>query len=64
MQSFFLPVSNPHYAVVKDDGTFEIKDIPAGKHNLIAWHPFAGKVEAVVDVPEGGAAHAKLEVKK
>ncbi len=64
MQSFFLPVSNPHYAVVKEDGTFEIKDIPAGKHKLVAWHPFAGKVEAEVDVPEGGSAQAKFEIKK
>jgi len=64
MQSFFLPVSNPHYAVVKDDGTFEIKDVPAGKHKLVAWHPFAGKTEIEVDVPEGGSAQAKVEVKK
>ena len=64
MQSFFLPVSNPHYAVAKEDGTFEIKDVPAGKHKVVAWHPFAGKVEAEVDVPEGGTAQAKFEVKK
>ncbi|HEX3204039.1 MAG TPA: carboxypeptidase-like regulatory domain-containing protein [Nitrospiraceae bacterium] len=64
MQSFFLPVSNPHYTVAKEDGTFEIKDVPAGKHKVIAWHPFAGKVEAEVDVPEGGTAQAKFEVKK
>ncbi|MBI5411529.1 MAG: hypothetical protein HZA21_06020 [Nitrospirae bacterium] len=64
MQSFFLPVSNPHYAVVKDDGSFEIKDVPAGKHKIVAWHPFAGKVVAEVDVPEGGKAEAKLQVKK
>lgn len=64
MQSFFLPVSNPHYAVVKDDGSFEIKDVPAGKHKLLAWHPFAGKVEIDIDVADGGTANAKLEVKK
>jgi len=64
MQSFFLPVSSPHYAVAKEDGTFEIKDVPAGKHKVVAWHPFAGKVEAEVDVPEGGTAQAKFEVKK
>lgn len=64
MQSFFLPVSNPHYAVVKDDGSFEIKDVPAGKHKVVAWHPFAGKVEAEVDVPEGGKAEAKFQVSK
>ena len=64
MQSFFLPVWNPHYAVAKEDGTFEIKDVPAGKHKMVAWHPFAGKVEAEVDVPEGGTAQAKFEVVK
>jgi hypothetical protein len=64
MQSFFLPVSNPHYAVVGDDGSFEIKDVPAGKHKIVAWHPFAGRVEADVDVPEGGKVEAKLQVKK
>ena len=64
MQSFFLPVQNPHHAVAQDDGTFEIKDVPAGKHKLIAWHPFAGKVEAEVDVPEGGNAKADFAIKK
>jgi hypothetical protein len=64
MQGFFLPVSNPYYAVVKEDGSFELKDVPAGKHKIVAWHPFAGKVEMEVDVPEGGKADAKLEVKK
>jgi hypothetical protein len=66
MQSFFLPVSNPHYAVVKDDGTFEIKDVPAGKHKVVAWHPFAGKgkrIEFEVEVPEGGTANLKAEIK-
>ncbi|MBM4122663.1 MAG: carboxypeptidase regulatory-like domain-containing protein [Nitrospira sp.] len=64
MQSFFLPVSNPHYAVAKDDGSFEIQNVPAGKHKVVAWHPFAGKVEAEVDVPEGGKAEAKFQVSK
>ncbi len=64
MQSFFLPVSNPHYVVVKEDGSFEIQNVPAGKHKLVAWHPFAGKVEAEVDVPEGGKAEAKFQIVK
>ena len=64
MQGFFLPVMNPYHAVVKEDGTFEIKDVPAGKHKILAWHPFAGKFEVEVDVPEGGKADVKAEVKK
>ena len=66
MQGFFLPVSSPHFAVVKDDGSFEIKDVPAGKHKVVAWHPFAAKgkkVEFEVDVAEGGTANLKAEIK-
>ncbi len=66
MQSFFLPVTSAHFAVVKDDGSFEIKDVPAGKHKVVAWHPFAAKgkrVEFEVDVTEGGTASLKAEIK-
>lgn len=63
MQSFFLPVKNGHYAVAKEDGTFEMQDVPAGKHKLVAWHPFAGEIEAEVDVPEGGTAQATFAIK-
>ena len=66
MQGFFLPVTSPHFAVAKDDGTFEIKDVPAGKHKVVAWHPFAAKgkrVEFDVDVVDGGTANLKAEIK-
>ncbi|MCP9453177.1 MAG: carboxypeptidase-like regulatory domain-containing protein [Nitrospira sp.] len=66
MQSFFLPVTNPYYAVAKEDGSFEIKDVPPGKHKVVAWHPFAGKakrIEFEVDVPDGGTATLKAEIK-
>ena len=63
MQGWYLPVSNPFYATAKDDGTFEIKDVPAGKHTLMAWHPIAGKVEADVDVTEGGSVTANFVIK-
>ena len=66
MQSFFLPVSSPHFAVVKEDGSFEIIDVPAGKHKVVAWHPFAAKgkkVEFEVEVADGGTATLKAEIK-
>jgi hypothetical protein len=59
MQSFFLPVTNAHFAVTGADGSFEIKDVPAGKHKLVVWHPGDGKgmrTEVEVDVTEGGKA--------
>jgi len=66
MQSFFLPVTNAHYAVVKEDGSFEIKDVPAGKHKVVVWHPFVNKgqrTEFDVDVADGGTATLKADLK-
>lgn len=64
MQSFFLPVTNPYFAVAKEDGTFEIKDVPVGRHTLLAWHPFAGTSEMEVEVAEGQPARANLTIIK
>ena len=66
MQSFFLPVTNAHFAVAKEDGSFEIKGVPPGKHKVVAWHPFVGKgqrFEFDVDVADGGTANLKAELK-
>jgi hypothetical protein len=63
MQGWYLPVTNAHYGVAGADGTFEIKDVPAGKHKVMAWHPVAGQVEADVDVKDGGTVDANFEIK-
>ncbi|HWC50902.1 MAG TPA: hypothetical protein VG453_04420 [Nitrospira sp.] len=66
MQSFFLPVTSPHFAVVKEDGTFEIKNVPPGKHKVVAWHPFVAKgkkTEFEIEVADGGTANLKAELK-
>jgi hypothetical protein len=66
MQSYFLPVSNPYFAVVKEDGSFELKDVPAGKHKVVAWHPFVdrGKLNTFeVEVKDGATATLKAELK-
>jgi hypothetical protein len=63
MQGWYLPVTNPHYSVVGEDGTFEIKDVPAGKQKVMAWHPVAGQMETDVEVKDGGTVEANFEIK-
>ena len=63
MQAWYLPVTNPHFGTSGADGSFEIKDVPAGKHKVKAWHPIAGEVEADVDVKDGGTVEANFEIK-
>ena len=50
MQAWFLPIDNPHYAKVNEDGTYEIMNVPAGKQKILAWHPRAGRMETEIEV--------------
>ena len=38
MQAYHLPLDHSFAAVSKGDGVFEIKDLPAGKHEFKVWH--------------------------
>jgi len=64
MQAWFLPVKNKFFSVTAADGTFEIKDVPAGKHKVLAWHPVAGNVEMEVEVKDGETVEANFDIKK
>jgi len=64
MQAWFLPVKNMYFATSGADGSFEIKDVPAGKHKLLAWHPVAGNVEMSVEVKDGATVEVTFDIKK
>ncbi len=61
MNVWAVPVSNPYYAVVKDDGTFEIGEVPPGKYELKAFHQALGFQTVNVDVAGGASAAANFE---
>lgn len=45
MSAYHLPIDHPYVALTGEDGTFEIKDLPAGKHEFKVWHETAGMIE-------------------
>lgn len=45
MQAYHLPLEHSFAAVSKADGTFEIKDLPAGKHEFKVWHEVGKMLE-------------------
>ncbi len=61
MNVWAVPVNNPYYAVVNDDGTFEIGEVPAGSYEVKAFHSSLGFQEAKVTVAGGAAAEANFE---
>ncbi len=38
MQGFMFVAKNPYYALVTEEGTFTIEDIPSGNYTVKTWH--------------------------
>jgi plastocyanin len=53
MSSHINVVKNPFYAVSAEDGTFTIKNLPAGTYTLEAWHEKYGTQTQSVTVTDG-----------
>lgn len=64
MKSYLLVRDNPYMAVTGEDGSFEIKNLPAGKHEFIFWHEGKGNMRslAVGGTKTSRKGRAKLEV--
>jgi len=51
MFSWGLVADNPYFSITKEDGKFQISDIPPGEYVLAAWHPGVNEfVEQTVTV--------------
>jgi plastocyanin len=63
MTGWVVVTDNPYFAVSGDDGSFTIKDVPAGKYTVEVWHEKLGTQTKEVTVTDGGAADLKLSMK-
>jgi plastocyanin len=61
MIGFVIVNKNPYFAVSKEDGKFEIKDVPAGTYTVEAWHEKFGTKTQQVTVTDGKPTQAKFE---
>ena len=55
MRSYIAVLSHPYFAVTKEDGSFEIKGLPAGEYEVEANHPKLKTTTAKVTVKDGDA---------
>jgi len=56
MKAYIGVLKHPFFAVSKEDGSFEIKGVPAGTYTVVAWHEKFGEKTAQVKVDAKGAA--------
>jgi plastocyanin len=56
MRAYANVVTHPFFAVTKEDGTFEIKGLPAGTYTIEAWHERLGTQTQQVTIAEGSPA--------
>jgi plastocyanin len=56
MEAFIGVVTNPYYAVTGDQGTFQIKGVPAGSYTLSIWTATFGTQEREVTLRAGETA--------
>jgi hypothetical protein len=56
MRAYANVVTHPFFAVTKDDGTFEIKGLPAGTYTIEAWHERLGTQQTKVTISDSAAA--------
>lgn len=62
MRGWIYVVDNPYYALTREDGTFEIAEVPPGRYTLIANQAYTGPVEVEVTVGEGEAVEVPVEL--
>jgi plastocyanin len=62
MTGYILVTDNPHFAVTGDDGSFDIKNVPAGKYTVEVWHEKYGTKTQEVTVADGKPTELKLEM--
>lgn len=63
MHSFTFVAKNPYFAVVGEDGSFSIDDVPPGSYKIRAWHGTLGEKKATVTVEAGGMARVDFVFK-
>jgi hypothetical protein len=60
MKAYIMVFDHPFFAVTGDDGSFEIKGVPAGEQHIVLWQEKVGYVNPerlkgkLVSVPAGG----------
>jgi len=62
MTAYVGVFSHPFFSVTGDDGSFTIKNLPAGKYTIGVWHEKYGEKTFDVEVTDGGTATQEVKM--
>ncbi len=63
MTSYIHVARNPYNSVTGNDGTFDIGEIPAGRHRVRLWHELAGEHVFELQCPAGATVPLDVTVR-
>ncbi|OGW76546.1 MAG: hypothetical protein A3J52_01400 [Omnitrophica bacterium RIFCSPHIGHO2_02_FULL_49_9] len=64
MSAYLHVLKNQFFSVTGDDGTFTIKDVPAGTYTLEVWHEKLGTQTQTITVADGETKTVDFTLKK
>jgi plastocyanin len=64
MEAWVLTLETPYYTVSEKDGTYLIKDVPAGTYTLKVWHKKLKEQSVEITVPKDGSVTQNFELKR
>jgi hypothetical protein len=63
-RAWLVVLDQPYFAITDSKGSFTITGVPAGVHQIRAWHPMLGVADGTVTVAPNGTATVNLEFKE
>ncbi len=63
MAGYIHILANPYFAITGDDGSFTIKDLPAGTYTVGLWHEKLGTQDQTITVKDGEAKGISFSLK-
>ncbi|MFQ5797206.1 MAG: hypothetical protein ACE5H0_00775 [Bacteroidota bacterium] len=64
MEAYVVVLETPYFAVSAKDGSFEIKDVPAGEYTLKIWHEKLKGDDQTIEVAEEGVITVNFRLKR
>jgi plastocyanin len=64
MEAFIVVTETPYFDVSTKEGSYLIKNVPAGKYTMRIWHEKLKGQSVEVEVPEKGEVTVNFEIKK